>query len=69
MKSKQYVAITGLIFGTICLGHTLRVMYGWPVTIGAYEVSMGLSWLALFVSAGLLVWAIAIVTQEATDSG
>ena len=64
MKARFYITISGLIFATVCLGHVLRVMYDWPLTIGAYDVSLGLSWVALLVAGGMLVWAMAILTGK-----
>ena len=64
MKTKTYLLISGLIFGVVCLGHLLRIVFNWPLVIGALEVPMAVSWMGMIVTAGLVVWVIAMLTRE-----
>jgi len=64
MKSKTYLLISAVVFGIVCLGHLLRVIFGWPLVIGTYDVPMAVSWMAVFLTAGLVVWVIAMLSKE-----
>ncbi len=68
MKSKTYLLISAVIFGLVCLGHLLRVIFGWPFVVGAYDVPMTISWIAVFITAGLVVWVIAMLSKEEHQS-
>jgi hypothetical protein len=64
MKARTYLLISGVIFGLVCLGHLLRVVFNVPLVVGTYDVPMTISWMGMFVSAGLVVWVIAMLTRE-----
>ncbi|MCK9997289.1 MAG: hypothetical protein KAH56_13520 [Candidatus Krumholzibacteria bacterium] len=64
MKAKTYLFISGLIFGVVCLGHLLRIVFSWPLVIGALDVPMAVSWMGMIITAGLVVWVIAMLTRE-----
>ncbi|MEN8006331.1 MAG: hypothetical protein ABFS42_04915 [Candidatus Krumholzibacteriota bacterium] len=64
MKAQTYLYISGFIFGVICLGHVLRIINGWQMVIGAFVVPMAVSWVGAAITAGLLVWAIAMFNRE-----
>jgi hypothetical protein len=64
MKARTYLLISGVIFGLVCLGHLLRVVFNWPLVIGALEVPMAVSWMGMIITAGLVVWVIAMLTRE-----
>jgi len=64
MKSKTYLLISAVIFGLVCLGHILRVVFHWPLVIDTYEVPMAISWMGLVITGGLVVWAISMLTKE-----
>ncbi len=59
MEARFYLRVSGAIFGLICLGHLMRIIFGWPMVIGTLEVPMAVSWLAVAVTAGLAAWAFA----------
>lgn len=64
VKPQTYLFVSGLFFGLVCLGHLLRIVFDWKLTIGTYDVSMAISWAAVFVTAGLVSWAIAMLFRE-----
>jgi hypothetical protein len=64
MKTKTYLLISGVIFSVVFLGHLLRIVFGWPLIIGTYDVPMAISWMGMFLTAGLVVWVIVMLTRE-----
>jgi hypothetical protein len=53
---RQYVQLSGLLFGLVALGHLVRVVRRWPLIAG-YPVP-ALASLAVLVVTGLMaVWA------------
>jgi hypothetical protein len=54
--SNSYAAVSALIFAVVAIAHVLRLVNGWTVAIGPYNVSMNISWAALVVSALLAIW-------------
>ena len=64
MKTRTYLLISAVIFGVVCLGHLLRVIFGWSFVVGAYDVPMTVSWIAVFITAGLVVWVVAMLGKE-----
>jgi hypothetical protein len=52
-----YAVISGLIFAFVSLGHLLRLVFAWPITVGPYTVPLWLSWIGMFVAAALAVVA------------
>ena len=55
MGQRSYNALTAAIFTVVAVAHLLRVILGWTVQIGSWEIPIWVSWLALVV-AGLLAW-------------
>jgi len=66
MKTKTYLLISAVIFSFVCLGHLLRIVFDWPLVIGAMEVPMAVSWMGMFITAGLVIWVIAMLAREKT---
>jgi hypothetical protein len=54
--SNSYAAVSALIFTLVAVGHVVRLINRWTVQIGPYNVSMNVSWAALFVSALIAIW-------------
>jgi hypothetical protein len=54
--SNSYAAVSALIFALVAIGHVVRLINGWTVQIGPYNVSMNVSWAALVVSALIAIW-------------
>ena len=55
MSQKVFLAVSGAIFGVVALVHLGRLVAGWPVHIGAFEVPMWFS-LAGFALAAFLAF-------------
>ena len=64
MKTRTYLLISAVIFSIVCLGHLLRIVFGWPLVIGTLDVPMAVSWMGMIITAGLVVWVIAMLTRE-----
>jgi hypothetical protein len=54
--SNSYAEISALIFSLVAIGHVVRLIKGWKVEIGPYNVSMNVSWVALVVAALIATW-------------
>jgi hypothetical protein len=57
---RTYLVVSGLLFGAVALLHLLRLIYGWPVQIGAEVVPMWISAIGLAVTGALCIWAFAL---------
>lgn len=57
---RAYLMVSGVLFGAVALAHLLRLIYGWPVQIGAEVVPMWLSAIGLVVAGALCIWALAL---------
>jgi hypothetical protein len=42
--SNSYAAVMVLIFAIVAIMHLVRIVKGWPVTIGPYKIPMSVSW-------------------------
>jgi hypothetical protein len=54
--TKVYIAISAIIFALVAVGHIVRLVAGWQVQLGAMDVPIYVSWIALVVSVVLFVW-------------
>lgn len=57
MQTNRYPIVSGVFFGGIAVAHALRGLLQLPVQAGSYAVPMWISWLAVFVTGSLCVWA------------
>ncbi len=57
MGYRKYCVVSGVIFSLVALAHLLRIVYGMPVQVDDFAVPMSVSWMGLFVTAGLAFWA------------
>lgn len=55
MNSKKFLIISGTIFLIVGTAHFLRVLNGWPVSIGGLAIPMWLSWI-VFILTGYLAY-------------
>lgn len=53
MKPKTYFVMILVVFLTVASLHLLRIIFGWPVQIGGWDVPMWLSWLAVIFAGAL----------------
>lgn len=60
MKSRSYCLVSGALFSLVALAHLLRILYGMPMTVDAYDVPMWVSWFGLLAPAALAAWAFRI---------
>jgi hypothetical protein len=56
--SNSYAAVMVLIFAIVAIMHLVRIVKGWPVTIGPYKIPMSVSWAGLVVAALLALWGV-----------
>ena len=61
MNNRNYFFISGIIFGCVALLHLVRLINGFEAVIGPWTIPMGVSWVGLFVTAGLSGWAFRLV--------
>jgi hypothetical protein len=57
MEARFYLRVSGAVFGLVCLGHLLRIIFRWPLVIGTMEVPMTVSWLGMAGAGALAFWA------------
>jgi len=55
--SKNYVVVSGVVFGVMALAQVARAIAQVPVLIGSFAVPVFASWIAAAVAAGLCYWA------------
>jgi hypothetical protein len=48
--------VASVVFGIFAIAHILRLIDQAPVMFGSHEIPMGVSWLALIITAGLCLW-------------
>lgn len=53
MTQRTFSLFTAVVFSLISLGHALRLVRGWQVTIDGAVVPVWLSWLGLVIAAYL----------------
>lgn len=58
MSNKKYTKISGIIFAIVGLAHLLRVVLGWDVIIGGWDVPLWFSFIAVLVLAFLAYTAL-----------
>jgi hypothetical protein len=57
--SNSYSVVSALIFTVVAITHLVRIIRGWSVVVGPYNVSMNVSWAGLVVAALLAIWGFA----------
>ena len=63
MNSRNYLAVSGTLFGIVATLHLLRVINGWAVVVGPWSAPMGVSWLGTIIPAVLCVWAFRLASR------
>jgi len=56
MDKNQSLMVAAVIFGIIAVLHLLRSIFSWPASIGAFNVPLWLSYIAVVVL-GYLAWS------------
>jgi len=55
--SKNYILVSGLVFGVVALLQASRAAMQLPVHVGSFEIPVWASWVAAVVAGSLCVWA------------
>ena len=55
--SNKYVVVSGAFFGVVAVLQAVRALNQWPVHVGALEIPVGASWIAMVVAGSLCLWA------------
>ncbi len=58
---RTYIQITGVVFGVMGLVHVVRLILDWPAQVAGWVVPTWISWVAIFVTGALCVWAFRLV--------
>jgi hypothetical protein len=53
MSSKNFLMVSGCIFGVVSLMHMLRILNHWVFILGTWNFPYWVSWVAVFVAAYL----------------
>jgi len=56
MGTRTYFVASALIFAVVAILHLLRSLNHWTFQIGTLALPLWLSWIGMFVAAGLSVW-------------
>lgn len=63
MYLKAYLIVSAIIFVIVAVLHLLRLIYQWPVQVGAFSVPTWFSCAALFVASVFFVWAFLLLRK------
>ena len=55
--SKNYVVVSGLVFGFVAVAQASRALMQLPAHVGSFEIPVWASWVAAVVASSLCVWA------------
>jgi uncharacterized membrane protein YecN with MAPEG domain len=55
-SQKAGLRVASIVFAIFALGHVLRLINHFQVTLGTHTIPMGVSWVALIVAALLSIW-------------
>jgi len=54
---KNYLVISGVLFGLVALVHVLRLVLHWPAQIAGWDVPFWVSGIGILVPGALCIWA------------
>ncbi len=63
MKSNSYEVVSGSVFGIIAALQAIRAVLQVPAQVGAQEVPVWISWVAVVVAGSLCIWAFRTARQ------
>jgi hypothetical protein len=55
--ARNYIVVSGLVFGFVAIAQASRALMQLPVHVGSAEVPVWASWVATAVAGTLCVWA------------
>lgn len=61
--TSKYAVVSGVIFGFIALAQLLRALNQVPIHVGAVEIPVGASWVAVVLAGSMCAWAFASRTK------
>ncbi|MBI3711410.1 MAG: hypothetical protein HY253_00375 [Burkholderiales bacterium] len=64
MRDKDYILISGLIFGIVAVVHGFRLVTQMTVQLGDWQIPIAASWLGLLIAASLFIWALILLRQR-----
>ena len=62
---RNYLRVSGTLFGLIALGHLLRLLFSWPAEVADWVVPLWLSLIGLLLSGALALWAFRLARRVA----
>jgi hypothetical protein len=54
---RNYVVVSGLVFGLVAVAQALRALNHWSLQVGTVQVPVWASWVACLIATSLCVWA------------
>ncbi len=57
LVSKLYLALSGAIFLFVGVFHLFRLIYRWPILVGATAIPQSLSYVGCPAATGYAIWA------------
>jgi hypothetical protein len=63
MRSNGYELVSGIVFGVIAALQATRAVLQVPAQVGAHEVPVWISWVAVVVAGSLCLWAFRTARQ------
>ena len=64
MSARNYLVISGAIFGIVAVLHLLRVVNSWDLVLGVWSVPMWVSWFGTAFPAVLCIWALRLASRS-----
>jgi|SoiMetStandDraft_2_1073263.scaffolds.fasta_scaffold2729746_1 hypothetical protein len=64
MKNNKYEFVSGVVFGLIAGLQATRALLRIPAQVGAHDVPVWISWVAVAVAGSLCIWAIQTARQH-----
>ena len=61
MSGKNYLFLSGLVFGFFALLHIVRLVTHITVQVGAVSFPLWGSWLVLLITAAMSIWAFRLI--------
>ena len=64
MSARNYLVISGAIFGIVAVLHLLRVVNSWDLVLGVWSVPMWVSLFGTAFPAVLCIWALRLASRS-----
>ena len=55
--AKNYILVSGIVFGIVCVAQATRAVMQVPVQVGSTEIPVLAAWVAAAVAGALCAWA------------